>query len=210
MIKIIDTAFLFINKFFIKIRLKSIRNSVVDRTSIINSGCNIFNVKVGRYSYFGYDCTVVNSEIGSFCSVASGVTIGAAEHPINFVSTSPIFLSHKDGFKRKFAKYDYLPKKTTKVGSDVWIGNNVMIKSGVNIGHGAIVGMGSVVTKDIPPYAIFAGNPAILIRYRFEEDLRDKLLKSRWWDLSDAELAELGHLFNAPCSFVDEYKSRLS
>lgn len=193
---------LLVNKFLKKIRLYSLRDSDIHPTAIINSGSDLVNVSMGKYSYCGYDCVIVNAEIGSFCSIATGVTIGGAAHPAHFVSTSPIFLSHKDGFKKKFAAFDYLPKIVTKIGSDVWIGNGVLVKAGVSIGSGAIVGMGSVVTKDVPPYSIVAGNPARVLRSRFSDQISTGLLKSEWWNLSDSDISRMGKYFNEPSDML--------
>lgn len=97
--------------------------------------------------------------------------IGGAMHPIHFVSTSPVFLSHSDSVKVRFAHHDYLPIIKTEIGHDVWIGQGAFVKSGVTIGTGAVVDMGSVVEKDVPPYAIVGGDPANVIRYRFDADV---------------------------------------
>ena len=82
----------------------------------------------------------------------------------------------------------HLHHANTKIGCDVWLGANVLVKSGVTIGHGVIVAAGSVVVKDVPAYAIVGGVPAKLIRYRFDENIRERLLKSKWWTLSLSDL----------------------
>ncbi|MEZ8292911.1 CatB-related O-acetyltransferase [Vibrio splendidus] len=155
-----------------------------------------------RNSFCGYDCTINNCDIGSFTSIASRVIIGGSMHPMHFVSTSPVFLSHRDSVKMKYSTHDfeYIPR--TLIGSDVWVGEGVFIKSGVSIGHGAVIGMGSVVTKDVPPYAIFAGNPAKLIRYRFDEHVIKKLIISEWWERNDDFLNQFGPYFDDPDKFI--------
>ena len=90
----------------------------------------------------------------------------------------------------------------TSVGHDVWIGEGAFIKAGVCIGTGAVVGMGAVVTKDVPPYAIVAGNPARVIRKRFSDEMIQSLLATAWWDKGDAELTLLGSYINDPDEFI--------
>ena len=89
---------------------------------------------------------------------------------------------------------------------DVWIGDNVLINGGVRIGTGAIIGMGAVVTKDIPPYAIVGGVPAKVIRYRFEQDIIDELLNSKWWAYPEAVLGKFAHMANNPHAFIEYIK----
>lgn len=79
-----------------------------------------------------------------------------------------------------------MPEKRTRIGSDVWLGNDVRIMGGVTIGDGAVVGTGALVTKDVPPYSINVGIPAITVKYRFSEDQIKELLNSRWWDKDEA------------------------
>ena len=97
------------------------------------------------------------------------------------------------------------------VGNDVWIGAHVLIKGGIRIGDGAVIGMGSVVTKDVPAYAIIGGNPAHLIRYRFEKDVIERLLLSKWWELPLEEIISLREDFGDPsklCSAVEKKRSK--
>lgn len=189
-----------------KMRMSSIRNSFIHKTSKVESGCNIVSVKMDRYSFCGYDCEIVNTEIGLFCSIANNVIIGGAAHPIQWVSTSPVFYSGRDSVKKKFSQFDRDPDIKTIIGSDVWIGNNALIKQGVRIGTGAVVGMGSVVTKDVPPYAIVAGCPARVIRYRFDSDIIQALLDSRWWEIQDSKLEEYAKYIKNPNDFLKQVK----
>lgn len=185
-----------------KLRLSSIRFSKIHKSSKVESGCNIVYVNMDRYSFCGYDCEIINAEIGSFCSIANNVIIGGAAHPINWVSTSPVFYSGRDSVKMKFSEFERDEDKKTYIGHDVWIGNYSLIKQGVHIGTGAVVGMGSVVTKDVPPYAIVAGNPAKIIRYRFEDDIVNRLATSKWWEMSDEELRKYSQFIQTPELFL--------
>lgn len=185
-------------KFLKKARGNAIANCTIHPTSKIEAGSTVINSYMDRHSFCGYDCSIVNCNIGSFCSIASGVSIGGVGHPTHFVSTSPVFLSHKDSVKSKFARHEYLPRLRTHIGHDVWIGERALIKAGVRIGDGAVVGMGSIVTKDVEPYSIVAGNPAQLVRMRFDRGVVEGLLKMRWWELPDSELQKSGALFDDP------------
>jgi acetyltransferase-like isoleucine patch superfamily enzyme len=126
-------------------------------------------------------------KIGSFCSFAVGVTILlGGEHSINWVSTYPFGLLYSNRVENKASN----KKADVTVGNDVWIGTNAFILSGVEIGDGAVVGACSVVTKDVEPYSIVAGNPARLIRKRFDEETIKQLLKIKWWDWDTKRVKE--------------------
>lgn len=181
-----------------KLRGSALLDSVVHPTSKVESGSTIVRTTFDRHSFCGYDCTLIDCSVGPFCSIASKVTVGGARHPMEYVSTSPVFLHHRDSVKTKFARHRYEWRAKTTIGSDVWIGENALIKGGVTIGHGAVVGMGSVVTKDVPAYAVVAGNPAKIVRMRFEPDVVDALLKMQWWNYTDAELLRLGPMVVDP------------
>jgi virginiamycin A acetyltransferase len=122
--------------------------------------------------------------IGKFCSVAFGVLIQEYNHDY---SRAASYFMNKNIFGGSM-KDDLVSKGPIIIGNDVWIGAKASILSGVNIGTGAIIGANSVITKDVPPYAIMAGNPAKLIKYRFDEKTIEKLLASEWWDWSIDEI----------------------
>jgi acetyltransferase-like isoleucine patch superfamily enzyme len=137
----------------------------------------------GAFSYVEVGCRISLADVGRFCSIGPWSVIGLAEHPYNFVSTHPIFyrsLPHL-GYDF-FTENQHQELARTALGHDVWVGHGAIIKGGVNIGHGAIVGAGAIVTRDVPAYAVVAGIPAKVLRYRFEEGIVDELLASCWWD----------------------------
>lgn len=193
----------YISKILKKARGKCLINSKVHKTSKIESGSSVVNSQIDRYSFCGYDCQIINCKIGAFCSIANNVVIGGAMHPAEWVSTSPVFYEGRDSVKRKFSIHKRNPDKTTVIEPDVWIGQNAVIKQGLIIGVGAIIGMGSVVTKNVEPYTIVAGNPAKNIRKRFDDNIIEKLIESRWWEFSDKKLFSLGKYITNPSDFIN-------
>ena len=192
------------SKFFKKIlRGKSILNSKVDKKAKIYSGSQFQDSSLGRYSYVGYDCEIVNCRIGAFCSIANGVIIGGAKHPLTWVSTSPVFYDAKGGTGNHLGSLKEPPRSETIIGNDVWIGSRAIIMGGVTIGNGVVIGSGAVVTKDIPDYAIVAGVPAKILRYRFDENLRRRLYESGWWDLEEDSLKKIAVLAECPEEFCN-------
>ena len=85
----------------------------------------------------------------------------------------------------------------------MWIGNNALIKAGVKISDGAVIGMGSVVTHDVGPYEIWVGNPAKLIKKRFDEETIEMLMNKQWWNLSDDEIKQYGEFMSEPGKFLE-------
>ena len=192
-----------ISKLIKKSRLSSVKNSSIHSSSKIESGTLFVNSSMNKHSFCGYDNEIINTKIGSFCSIGNHVKIGGGEHPYSWVSTSPVFYKGRDSVKAKFSEFDRDEIRTTFIGNDVWIGQNSLIKQGIKIGHGAIIGMGSVVTKDVEPYSIVAGVPAKKIKLRFSEDLISKLIKSKWWDLKEDELTKAAENIKNPIKFLE-------
>ncbi len=192
-------------KFLKKIRGKAIIKSKIHKTSTIESGSHIVEVILGKHSFCGYDCEIINCSIGAFCSIANNVIIGGAMHPINWVSMSPVFYAGRDSVSAKFSTHLREPDKKITIGHDVWIGHSVLIKQGLNIGTGAVIGMGSVVTKDVPPYEIWAGNPAKMIKKRFDDDTITILLKIKWWDKDDTVIKLMADSFNNIDEFIKKF-----
>lgn len=195
----------YISKLFRKvIALPSIKNSTIPETSIIGSMCSINECKMGKYSYVGDFTNISYARIGSFTSISSYCAIGGGEHPIDWVSTSPVFTEHRSVLRFQFAQNCFNPYKEVSIGNDVWIGTHCLIKSGISISDGAIIGMGSVVTKDVGPYEIWAGNPAKLIRKRFPDKIIADLIRSEWWTWNNNKISERATLFNDVDLFIRE------
>lgn len=190
-----------------KINLPAIRYSNIDKKASIASGCDINYLNIGKYSYIGKKTYVYKATVGSFCSIADYCHIGAPSHNISYVSTSPVFCKGRNTLNVHFSFLNEEEEEEVIIGNDVWIGANVKIKSGVTISDGAIIGMGSVVTKDVPAYEIWAGNPAKKIRARFPEEIKEALLKVKWWEFDETKLQRNAHLFSSPSEFIKQYKN---
>lgn len=191
-----------------KMRPTSIRNSTIHRTSKIEYGSQIVNSNFDRYSYCGHDCKFLNADIGSFCSISDNVFAGGSSHPMHFVSMSPIFLFGRDSVSGNFSKFEHFHMPRTIIGSDVWIGFAARIRAGVHIGHGSVVAMGAVVTRNVPPYSVVGGNPAKVLRQRFDSDTIDGLLATQWWSFTESQLKEWSTWFNDPKQFLERWARR--
>jgi acetyltransferase-like isoleucine patch superfamily enzyme len=196
--------FYLISKAIKKIQIPAIIKSKIDETARVSSASHIVNSILGKYSYIGNSCTIVSTQIGSFCSIADNCIIGGASHPIEWVSSSPVFHEGKNIMRNNFSTHKYQTVKNTIIGNDVWIGNNCLIKSGITIRDGAVIGMGSVVTKNVGPYEVWAGNPAKLIRKRFSDEQIEKLLSSGWWKWDDIRISNKASSFNDVEKFLRE------
>lgn len=144
-------------------------------------------VRIGAYSYG--ECFVPGSfprgaVIGRYVSVAPGVRVFGRNHPMERLSMHPFFYNSRLGFVPE----DTIGTAPLVVGHDAWIGERAIVTPGCrSIGIGAVIGAGAVVTKSVPDFGIVAGNPAGLVRHRFDEETRRRILDSRWWERSVEE-----------------------
>lgn len=146
--------------------------------------------------------------IGNYCSIANGTKFILAFHRADFVTTYPFKFLKEYHNNIEIKENDHISKGDIKLGNDVWIGVNSIIMSGVTIGDGAIIGSNSVVTKDVEPYSIVAGNPAKHIKYRVEDPvLREKLQQIAWWNWDKEKIhTNINKIMNADIqAFVDEF-----
>jgi virginiamycin A acetyltransferase len=144
-------------------------------------------IEIGAYSYgcFDYIRFPDGAYIGRYVSIARSVRSYRRNHPTDRLSTHPFLFNEKYSSLQS----SNMPAKSLVIDHDAWIGAHAVILPGCqHIGVGAIVGAGSVVTRDVEPYAIVAGNPARLVRNRFESDKAKRILKSRWWEISQNAL----------------------
>lgn len=202
--RLINKIFYYAARCLSKLSPSAVYNSRIHKTSKIESGCQIVNVAMNKHSFCGKDCKIVNAEVGSFCSIADGVVIGGARHPYEWVSTSPVFYKGRDSIKMKYVYHERPADSMTCIGNDVWVGERAMIKAGVSIGNGAVIGMGAIVTKDIPPYEIWAGNPAHRIKSRFPENEINKMVELKWWEWPDEKINRYAEFFTSTKKLFEE------
>ncbi|MDV2859446.1 CatB-related O-acetyltransferase [Psychrobacter sp. CAM01] len=136
------------------------------------------DIWIGYYSYMNQGIIRSYSEVGRYCSIGRGVSIGLGKHNYEGVSTHPSLYISSDN---NISIFHTSKRRRVIIGHDCWIGDRVLINSGVKLGHGCVVAAGSVVLKDVPPYAIVGGVPAKIIKYRFEESIISQLLRVEWW-----------------------------
>lgn len=194
-----------------KVSLSARIKKINKQTHYVKIGSKSYvNGTIGRCSYIGEGC-VIYGAVGSYCSISNNVRIITGTHPMNYISTSPVFYSNKKQCGLSLSKNpvfcDELKREDNtfcSIGNDVWIGENVLIKGGVSIGDGAVIGMGAVVVSDVPPYSIVGGCPAKVIKYRFSEDIIIKLLKLKWWDFDLERIKLLKEEFLDVNSFLKD------
>jgi virginiamycin A acetyltransferase len=171
----------------------------------VSSGCQLFgDVHVGRGTKFNEDIEVVGElDVGNYCAFAPDILFQQKNHEI-----------HKPAMQGRFygrvldSELEHMSSGPITVGNDVWIGARAIVLSGVTIGDGAVVGAGSIVTDDVEPYSVVAGVPASHVKWRFSEEVREKLQAFAWWELSEAELREYRDFFETELTSPEDVPER--
>ncbi len=179
--------------------------TTIDSTAKVHGQTKLFNSRIGAYSYLSTNCTLNNTLVGKYCSIGPNLISGWGIHPLNGISTSPMFYStaKQNGYSltNESKVEETMP---IIIGNDVFIGMNVTILDGVSIGDGAVIGAGAVVSKDIPPYAIAYGNPINVVKYRFDDTTIQIFLKLKWWDWNPEKLRLIEEKFFDVENFIKQ------
>ena len=185
--------------------LDNYKHNVVVGTCVkIYPPTHISDTEIGDYTYISQNAYISMTKIGKFCSIGPGLVCGWGIHPINGLSTHPMFYSTLRQNGITLSAIDKVEeRKPIIIGNDVFIGANVTILDGVTIGDGAVIGAGAVVSKDIPSYAVAVGCPIQIVKYRFNDEQIKALHKIKWWDFDDDRLKEVEHLFFEVDRFID-------
>lgn len=181
--------------------------------NVIGDHCEISTSTIGLATYICANAVIRHTRIGRFCSIGKNLQTGLGLHPTEtFVSTHPSFFSvtKQSGFsfvrENRFRENKFVDEKENcivQIGHDVWIGNDVTIMDGLSIGDGAIIATGAIVTSNVEPYAIVAGVPARIKKYRFSKTEIEKLLITKWWNW-DIETIRLNNAyFSNIKTFID-------
>ncbi|WCI08744.1 CatB-related O-acetyltransferase [Arthrobacter sp. OVS8] len=167
---------------------------------------------VGAFTY-SYSPLPDGCRVGRYCSISTGLRFIDSSHPLDLITTSAITFRPKndlfkdfltDGLVAHAAGYRTTNKVYPTIGNDVWIGSNVTLAMGIELGTGSVVATNSTVTKDVPPYAIVGGNPAKVIKMRFDGPAIDRLLSSQWWNYDPRQvLQDLHEPMDSPLKKIE-------
>lgn len=168
-------------------------------------------VSIGSFSYFNSQAPAndLNMKVGRYCSIASGLFVLGLDHPLERFTTSSVTYDRNAVISKGIENNQFSicenandnRNKSIEIENDVWIGANVTLSRGIKIGNGAVIAACSVVTKDVPPYAVVAGSPARIIKFRFDFEIINRLIMSKWWEykFSDFNIKADTHIID----FVD-------
>jgi virginiamycin A acetyltransferase len=179
-----------LSKILEKLKLRYLTRNEYENVELRKWFADSFGVEVGLYSYGCFDRWRFppRTRIGRYCSFAKSVRVLDANHPMDALTTHPYLYDPAHGVVDE----NPLDPPWLNIEDDVWVSHNATIApSCKRVGRGAVIAAGAVVTKDVPPYAIVAGVPAAVVRYRFDQETQAAIEQSRWWELDKAALRAL-------------------
>lgn len=177
----------------------------------IGRGSRVAHSTIGDYSYCDRYADIANATVGKFSNIAAHVRIGATDHPMEKASLHHFHYRSGDYFNDADHDDAWFAHRRTRraiLGHDTWLGSGAQVRPEVTIGHGAVVAGGAIVTKDVAPYMIVAGIPAVPLRARFAPQIADRMMVLAWWDWPhDALRAALDDFRNLPVeAFLERYE----
>ncbi len=182
-------------------------NSTISTKAKLYKPYSIHEVTVGDGTYISANGRISMAAIGKYCSIGPDLSCGWGVHPLNGISTSPMFYStRKQNGRTLVSQNRFEERKLITIGNDVFIGRNVIILDGVTIGDGAVIGAGAVVSKDIPPYAVAVGSPIKIVKYRFTPEIVKQLLDLQWWNKDESVLQKVAEYCFDITTFLQEMK----
>lgn len=189
------------------------RNAKLGRFTEVKERVQFWDSELGDYSYIERHAQAIYAKTGKFCAIAANACINALEHPIDRVSQHKIAYRPNEYFVGAKLDKTFRERRRSaivEIGNDVWIGQGAIVMPGVQIGHGAVIAAGAVVTKDVAPYAIFAGVPAHFLKWRFEPKISERIIALAWWDWEHDRLAQAITDMQALSAeaFVDKYETK--
>lgn len=151
----------------------------------VGRGSRVAHSTFGDYAYCDRYADIANADIGKFANIAAFTRIGATDHPLHTAACHHFLYRSDDYWDDADRDADFFAHRQSRravIGNDTWIGAHALVKPEVTLGHGAVVAAGAVVTKDVAPYTIVAGNPARVLRLRQPKEIAERLIVLAWWD----------------------------